>query len=640
MSSIQIKKTIIYRPQKPILVFTKKETCNLRTKSAPPIHNDDTTKKFVLKRADGSLIKLEDLHLSDDDSSSDKEDELITQNLIINQIKVTKCLECTETRNKMLNTLIKNKTSSINENISMFSEQKKENYLYNNNSIGNTTTSNYSVPSNINNIDQNITSNKINETYDLSNFNLNYTDNSLKHGSFEKNKQTIYSKIYTPPKISDVKIVFSLQQIFDCKEEKPITFKLLNKPKKIKVSENYSDFVVKNETIKDKALFELNKLTRNNIKKIISNLRNLEISKADAKSIGSLIVFKAINEPQFCKEYAEVVHELKNLKSKEEKDSNIFFTTVIKDILSVLNKNINWEDTASYLKRENFKSTGAYERAYEEEEIKRYAMKKHTLGAIDFICNLYLLDAIQFEKIKLLIDLYRKNSSQDVVEVICKFIKNIGNKLDKYHSNYLQDIIKWLDLEKNKYDHRIKFMVQDVFEKRGASYIDNRKDFKTTFAYKNNIKNEIKQEDKNNYFIEIQDIKSIYQDLVDVNDEEDELFITDNFMMGSKTHGKIPFFTAYLYNCITNKKRSNVLIPFIVKNYDATNLNNNELFKILIMFKNDLEDLIIDAPVSEKNYIKLITLFKQKNIINQNDYNKLKTNRYKEIMKELNIELS
>ena len=53
-------------------------------------------------------------------------------------------------------------------------------------------------------------------------------------------------------------------------------------------------------------------------------------------------------------------------------------------------------------------------------------MKKHTLGAIDFICNLYLLDAIQFEKIKLLIDLYRKNPSQDVVEVICKFIKNIG----------------------------------------------------------------------------------------------------------------------------------------------------------------------------------------------------------------------
>lgn len=658
MSGIQIKKTIIYRQQKPLLVFIKRETINLRTKSAPPIRSDENVKKFVLKRADGTLIKLEDLELSDDDTSSDEEDKQANKKSIINQIRVSKCTVCKEVRTQMLNTLIKNKTHDNTSHKSgefiqtkpsdspiykpmentvykpIYIEPKIENHSYTN--VQKSSVDNIQIHHNLNINHHNKTSSK--SIINSNTYNSKYSETKPKNESVEK-KKNLYSSIYTPPKISDVKIVFSLQQIYNCKEEKPITFKLLNKPKKIKVSENYSDFVVKNETVKDKALFELNKLTRNNIKKIISNLRNLEISKTDAKSIGSLIVFKAINEPQFCKQYAEVVCELKNFRSKQEKDTTIFFSTVIRDILAVLEKNINWEDTASSLKRENYKSSGAYERAYEEEEIKRYAMKKHTLGAIDFICNLYLFNVVEFTKIKSLIDFYRKTPSQDVIEVICKFIKNVGDKFDKYERKYLQELLDWLDSEKDRYDHRIKFMIQDVFEKRGAIFSDVKKDLKIITSPKNNFI-ELEQESKNNYYIEIQDIKSIYEDLLDENDEEDELLITDNFMMGSDNHGRIPFFTAYLFNCITNKKRSTVLIPFIVKYYDSTNLTKSELIKILEMFKDDLKDLVIEAPVSEKNYTYLITLLRQKDIINQNEYSKLKSENFLEIIRNLNVEMS
>ena len=592
-----LKKKIIFKYFKPLLTFTKKEDpYELRVKSAPPlniIEERKEPKKFVLCKPDGTPITLDDL--SDISDSEEEEDTKLDMKDSIKEDVKDSIKEDVKDSSKedVKDDVIEDVKGSINEEINStcgtcsFINLKREKIL-----------------------------NELLEMYRVE-------------------ESVPYS--FVPTNVPQ--IMYSVGEILNCINKIPFTLKLLKKDVN-KIPVNYKEFKINKETIIEKATFELNKLTNTNIKRIITNLKNLNIETIQqAKYLGNLIVFKAINEPQYCNLYAMVVGALKkDFKSKEElglhKKQTAFFGTVLTSAMKVLEEKVEWADT-KVLDKNLYKNAFEYERAFEEQETERYLRKKKTLGAVNLLCDLYNLDVITLKHIQSRLNEFLNIENEEVVEVLGKFIEKIGEKMylnDK--SDYANMICSYLDACKNKYSNRVKFYIMDVLDKKknwkkpvsktenlfSSLIMEDEPALDTPYQYQEQV---IANEEEEDSLELLKTIDNIYQDLKDAYDEEDEIMIADNFKIASNTFGKISFFSTYFSECITNSRKSKLLVPFVINFFNETNLNESELFDIINKHKEKLNELKIDFPLSQKNYVTLCDQLCSGQIIKEDTYDKL-----------------
>jgi translation initiation factor 4G len=636
------KKKVVYKYTKPLLTFTKKENpFELRTKSAPPlniIEEKAPAKKFVLCRPDGTPITADDF--SDVSDSSEEEDKKVFRKKSVSKeenkinedrykeknidfIMCPTCPKYNALRTNILNDLLK-----MYKNIS--TEKEKENLIDKEKEI-------------LIDKEKEILIDKEKEI--LIDKEKEILIDKEKEILIDKEKEILIDKeenikqvssipyTFVPKVSTEVQIKYSISDILNYDQITPFPLVLLTKESN-KVPVNADQFRVKVETIYEKATFELNKLTKETSRTIIYNLKKLDLKTIkEAKFIGNLIVFKAVREPQYCLQYAIVVGELKKvLKSKEEEKLNrkqtAFFGTVLTSVMDILSEEIRWAD-GTVLDMKSFKNRSAYEHAFEEQETERYAKKKKTLGAVDFVSHLYNLNIISFTHIKNKLDEYLKIDNEEVVEVLGRFIDNIGQKLYSIGmADYANIILNYLSKCKDKYVSRVRFYLMDV--------LDRKKTWKKPVQAGNTFANMeieeveepknievVKKEVKDNSGEILRIVGNIYEDISDADGEEDEIQITDNFKMGCDDFGAEPFFTVYISECVTNFKKSKVLVPFLVKYFTETGLSKEDLIRIIYKHKGNINELKIDAPLSPKNYTGMINKLKEGRIIDEYTYKDL-----------------
>lgn len=637
-----IIKKVVYKYTKPLLTFTKKEDIvDLRSKSAPPINvveEKPPAKKFVLCRPDGTPITADDFSDVSDSSEDEIKEVANTEQVVVTEPSTstepsTPTEQVTNTEQFAITNQITPTEQVINtQGINVCPDCIRYNEIRTN--ILNELLQSFKVT----NEGEKTVKNEMNQLNDE----IKDEINRLNHAIVKEMKKedivddtNVEDKPYTfvPKKFTSTQIKLNMLDIINYNQVIPFPLLLLTKEHN-KVPVNADQFRVKVETIYEKVTFELNKLTKETSRTVIYNLKNLNYkSIKEAKFVGNLIVFNAVREPQYCLQYAIVVGELRKvLKSKEEEKLNkkqtAFFGTVLTSVMSILNEEIRWADGV-VLDMKDFKNRSAYENAFEEQETIRYAKKKKTLGAVDFVCHLYKLNIISIAHIKNKLDEYLNIDNEEVVEVLARFIENIGEKLySSGHSDYANKIINYLSKCKDKYVTRVKFYLMDV--------LDKKKNWKKSVSSGNIFANmdieEVEEPKKDE--IKIEEIKDnssdilrlvgiIYEDLSDADGEEDEIQITDNFKRGCDEYSKESFFNIYISECITNFKKNKLLVPFFIKYFKDTGLNKEDLFKIINNHKENINELKIDAPLSPKNYTGMINKFKEENIIDDIIYKDL-----------------
>ncbi|WUR03387.1 eukaryotic translation initiation factor 4G (Eif4g) [Vairimorpha necatrix] len=332
-----IVKKIIYKFTKPLLTFVKEEDLyELRTKSAPPlniIEEKKDTKKYVLCKPDGTPISLEDLSDVSDDSSEELDTEKSQDENKKDEIKQDEIK-----KDEIKKDEIKQDETKQDENQDKQKLDVKQNEEQDKQKLDEKQNENQEQVK----LDEKQNEDKMNKIKCHTCEGINVKREKLLNDLLESYKKPA-PYVFVPSSIPQIK--YSVSDIMSCKEITPFSLKLLVK-NTVKVPVNYKDFKLNKETILEKANFELNKLTNTNIKKIINNLRSLDLQTIEqSKFIGNLIVFKAINEPQYCTQYAMVVGALKkDFKSKEEKhlfkSQTAFFGTVLTSSMKILEEKI------------------------------------------------------------------------------------------------------------------------------------------------------------------------------------------------------------------------------------------------------------------------------------------------------------
>ncbi|XP_044540458.1 eukaryotic translation initiation factor 4 gamma 1-like, partial [Gracilinanus agilis] len=229
----------------------------------------------------------------------------------------------------------------------------------------------------------------------------------------------------------------------------------------------------------------LNKLTPEMFQQLLKQVQQLTIDTEERlKGVIDLIFEKAISEPNFSVSYANMCHCLLGLKvpTTDKPAVTVNFRKLLltrcqkefekdkKDNKELENKQKEMNEAATAEERSRLK---------EELEEARDKARRRSLGNMKFIGELFklkmLTEAIMHDCVVKLL----KNPDEESLECLCRLLATVGKSLDSGKSKSVMDqYFKQMRkiVKEKKTSSRIRFMLQDVQDLRGSSWVPRRGD--------------------------------------------------------------------------------------------------------------------------------------------------------------------
>ena len=220
----------------------------------------------------------------------------------------------------------------------------------------------------------------------------------------------------------------------------------------------------------------LNKLTPQNFDKISRQFLSVEIDTGEKlKRMIELIFDKAVDEPAFCEQYAQLCKAMGNIsvKPEEENGKPFKFNTLLLERCQTCFENDKYKDLnlEEKIKQiEECKDKERRQQLIEELDDEKRMVRKRSLGNIKLIGALFKNDRLKSEIMDLCIDTLIGNDDEDSYECLCSLLKSIGEKFEKGLRNRqkFNDQMRHLDkvVRDNRIASRIRFMIMDVLDMR------------------------------------------------------------------------------------------------------------------------------------------------------------------------------
>lgn len=248
------------------------------------------------------------------------------------------------------------------------------------------------------------------------------------------------------------------------------------KPERIKApldaNEETADQLIK------RARGMLNKLTPQNFEKISNQFLGLKINTGEKlKRMIGLIFDKAVDEPAFCEQYAQLCKNMSTItvKPENENDKPIKFNTLLLEQCQTCFETDKYKDLNLEEKQREIdecKDKEKRQQMIEELDDAKRLVRKRSLGNIKLIGALYKNDRLKGEIMDLCIETLIANDDEDSYECLCSLLRSIGEKFEKglkpnqrpkfnAQMKQLESIVR-----ENKIASRIKFLIMDILDMR------------------------------------------------------------------------------------------------------------------------------------------------------------------------------
>ncbi|XP_052397271.1 eukaryotic translation initiation factor 4 gamma 3 isoform X3 [Carassius gibelio] len=244
------------------------------------------------------------------------------------------------------------------------------------------------------------------------------------------------------------------------------------------------------ETLTTQELFRkvrsiLNKLTPQMFNQLMKQVADLTINTEERlKGVIDLVFEKAIDEPSFSVAYGNMCSCLAMLKvpMTDKPSSTVNFRKLLLNrCQKEFEKDKVDDDVFEKKHRELEAATSASERERLQEELEEAKDKarRRSIGNIKFIGELFklrmLTEAIMHDCVVKLL----KNHDEESLECLCRLLTTIGKDLDfekakprmDQYFNQMEKIVK-----ERKTSSRIRFMLQDVIDRRLHNWVSRRAD--------------------------------------------------------------------------------------------------------------------------------------------------------------------
>jgi len=228
------------------------------------------------------------------------------------------------------------------------------------------------------------------------------------------------------------------------------------------------------ESLIKRARGMLNKLTPQNFEKIRNDFMNFKIDQVvKLKKLIELIFDKAVDEPAFCDQYAQLCKEMGTITVQEGEGPVVKFNTLLLERCQTCfeddkYKDINLEERLQEI--EECTDKEKKQQLIDELDEEKRQVRKKSLGNIKLIGALYKNGRLKDEIMDLCIETLIKNGDEDSLECLCSLLKSIGQKFEgkTQHKNRFNEQMKRLErlVSQNKVVSRIKFLIMDVLDMR------------------------------------------------------------------------------------------------------------------------------------------------------------------------------
>ncbi|XP_062279077.1 eukaryotic translation initiation factor 4 gamma 1-like [Scomber scombrus] len=241
------------------------------------------------------------------------------------------------------------------------------------------------------------------------------------------------------------------------------------------------------EKIKTHELFNrvrstLNKLTIVNFEQLMKQVMKLTIDTEERLTgVVNLTFEKAIFEPHFSLLYANMCRFLMGLKVQITDKLGVtvnFYKLLLNRCQREFEKD-KYDDEAFKKKQQELVAASREERQWLVEELEdlKDKARRHSLGLIKFICELFKLKMITAVIMHDCIIKLLQNHDEESLECLCRVLFTIGEDLDiekaKPHMDLYFSQMEKIMMER-KTTSRIRFMLQDVLDLRRSNWMPRR----------------------------------------------------------------------------------------------------------------------------------------------------------------------
>ncbi|CAH0558222.1 unnamed protein product [Brassicogethes aeneus] len=232
----------------------------------------------------------------------------------------------------------------------------------------------------------------------------------------------------------------------------------------------------------------LNKLTPQKFDTLVTQVRTLKIGNADRlQGVIDLVFEKAVDEPNFSVAYALMCRELALIQvptanSKPEAPEFVNFRKLLITRCQMEFEKQSVDESTREVKMKEIEATADADKKKDlqfelDEHDRKLRMK--SVGNIRFIGELFKQQMLTVNIMLRCLHNLLDNKDEESLECLCKLLTTIGKELETKNVplepifKVMRDIVERRSI---KVSSRVKFMLQDVIDLRGAKWVPRRQD--------------------------------------------------------------------------------------------------------------------------------------------------------------------
>ncbi|KAJ8913562.1 hypothetical protein NQ315_017113 [Exocentrus adspersus] len=261
------------------------------------------------------------------------------------------------------------------------------------------------------------------------------------------------------------------------------------RPARLNKGESATDEDKKTEELYKKVRGILNKLTPQKFNTLMGQTKALHIDTVERlQGVIDLVFEKAVDEPNFSVEYANMCKELALLQvptaqsTKEEADYVNFRKILITRCQMEFEKNSVDESIRAEKVKNIEECTNPEKKKDLQFELEEYdrRLRLKSVGNIRFIGELFKQNMLTISIMMRCLTILLDNNDEESLECLCKLLTTIGKELEVKSNISLSQIfntMKSIVVKKDgKISSRIRFMLQDVIDLRNSKWVPRRQD--------------------------------------------------------------------------------------------------------------------------------------------------------------------
>lgn len=431
------------------------------------------------------------------------------------------------------------------------------------------------------------------------------------------------------PKANSNTIKEKVISILNMTERTPvdITF-CFSKGDTTKISDKINKLKTKTSTSMEKVRLEFNRVTSSNVPSVISNLMAIKVEKnEEMKEISNFVFEKVISDPVFFDCYMTIIASLyKTWQSEEEKLNPKSQTCFFGSMLSLAHRKIlsnhEWFEQIDQLDLSSIDPEDLDDKI-EENFAERTRKRTNILGTIEFVCEIYIRNFVGPNGILETIDRLISSNAPENIIMVCKIFTKVSQKFyTAKRTAELEKIVSYLKKNLKTDNIRLQIEIENTLASNPLAMTVK----SSTVQKKNSFSNMMVDSEPSKSDDEILNEYIMERSKALMATHEDDIGeLQDLIVKDIDRFDNMKFLNAFVTEMITNfknyQKMKDILLgkllPKAIKLVDA-----------LLQIKENLGFLVLDAPVAMKNYSELLCYLRSKNVVDEDEFNRLKTTEF------------